>query len=201
MDPPDDDDAAASGGDPSFTRLLDRHRPALVRYLGRTAGGLLRYEGAEDLAQGVHLQALENRDHFTYQGEEKFMAWLFRLARQHVADRHAYWHALKRNACSVLRISSGDSVSGSFASAVDPPASITGPFTFAQRKELVNTAMKAVASLPPRDRDLVIWMSQGLSIQDMADRLEITYVAAERARLRALDRFRKAFELLVNIGE
>jgi len=199
MCPPDD--SAPPGDETSFTRLLERHRPALVRYLGRKASGLLKYENAEDLAQGVHLQALENRDRFAYQGEEKFMAWLFRLAVQHVADRHAYWHALKRNACSVLRVAGGDSVTGSFASAIDPPASITGPFTFAQRREMVGTAMKAVASLPPRDRDLVTWMSEGLSIQEMAGRLAITYAAAERARLRALERFRKAFELLVNIGE
>ena len=56
--------------------------------------------------------------------------------------------------------------------------------------------MKALAVLLPRDQQLVRWSSEGLDSGAMAERLGISRDAADRARLRALERFRKAHRLL-----
>ena len=48
----------------------------------------------------------------------------------------------------------------------------------------------------PWDQDLLRWSSQGDSIAEIAARLEISLEAAQRARLRALERLEKAFRFL-----
>jgi len=169
--------------------LLTRHRPVLVRYFERNAAYVRRFEGAEDLAQGVHLHAISHRDRFDYQGEKQFVAWLLALARQHLADRVAHWKALKRNAGPMLRIT--------FSGAgVDPKATATGPVTHASRKEQIHLATLAMDGLPPRDRELVRMMSAGAGIDTIASRLKVSPAAAQRARLRAIDRFRKVYALV-----
>ncbi|MEM7307773.1 MAG: sigma-70 family RNA polymerase sigma factor [Planctomycetota bacterium] len=179
---------------PQLEDLLVAHRGVLVALLERESGGLRRYESAEDLAQDVHLRALREAEAFRYEGEAPFRAWLFRVARNHVAERHAYWTALKRGSARALRLSLGATT---FSSGVTPPeAPITGPSTFAERRELLVLATKALASLPARDAQLVRWRSEGMELELQADHLELSYAAAQRAGLRAVERFRQAFELV-----
>ena len=178
----------------SLDELLVRHRDELVAFLEREASGLLRYEAAEDLAQGVHLRALEGAAAFTYRGEKEFFAWLYTVARRHVADRHAYWSALKRGSGKVLRLSW--SRTGTQGGDATPAGSTTGPSGFAAKREMLALAAQALAVLPARDRDLVRWASEDVDLNEQARRLEISYAAVQRAGLRALDRFRKAFELV-----
>ena len=169
--------------------LLSRHRDTLIRYFEKNAAYLRRFEAPEDLAQGVHLHAIKHRDRFEYQGEKQFIGWLLALARQHLADRIAHWKALKRNAGPMLRIT--------FSGAgVDPPAAATGPVTHASRKEQLHLATLAMDGLPPRDRELLRMMSAGAGIDTVASRLKISGAAAQRARLRAMERFRKVYALV-----
>ena len=82
----------------TLTTLLDDHRATLVRWFEQHARHLRRLEGADDLAQGVHLHALRYRDNFRYLGERPFVAWMLKLAKQYLAGRTAHWKALKRDA-------------------------------------------------------------------------------------------------------
>ncbi len=181
---------------PTLADLLVRHRAALQEFLRREASGLLRYESVEDLAQGVHVRALQETGSFEYRSEKQFFAWLFAVARHHIADRHDYWSALKRGAGRVLRYTLGGS-SAEQNSAVLLPAGVEpGPQTFATRRELVAQTARALAALPPRDRDLVRWQSEGIDVDERAARLGLSYAAAQRASLRAVERFKKTFRLL-----
>ena len=103
---------------PSLEELLVRHREVLVRYLGRKGSGLLKFEGAEDLAQAVHMKAIHAKERFDYRGEEAFIGWICTLGRQHIADRNAYWKAQKRNAGPMLRITYGNPTTGAGAAGV-----------------------------------------------------------------------------------
>ena len=51
-------------------------------------------------------------------------------------------------------------------------------------------------SLLERDRQLIEWSSQGATIKEMAEPLEISHDACERAKLRAFERLRKAYHLM-----
>lgn len=178
---------------PPLSRLLEEHRAALRRFVERGGRRLLRYESADDLVQGVHLRVIAVAGHFEYRGEAEVLSWLQGIARQHLADRHRYWTALRRDAGTLLRIT--DAPSGSH-----PAATTAGPVTRAARRELVALATRALAVLLPRDQELVRWITEGLSIREVAARRGVSYDAAERSRLRAVERFRKAYVLVSRSG-
>ncbi|HVR72972.1 MAG TPA: sigma-70 family RNA polymerase sigma factor [Planctomycetota bacterium] len=186
--------------EPPLDALLERHRASLLRAVERRASGLLRFESAEDLVQGIHLRALRVADRLEYRGEKAFYGWLLKVAQQHIADRHEYWSARKRDGGRMLRITACGTFSSSKTGAVSPAAQGTGASTLASRKEELAIAARAVALLLPRDQELVRYFSEGLSVAETAGRIGISGDAAERARLRALDRFRKTFELLSRAG-
>jgi DNA-directed RNA polymerase specialized sigma24 family protein len=175
---------------------LAAHHEALLAFMRRHARGLLRFESAEDLVQGTHARALAEAERFEFRGDQELGAWLLTLARRHVADRHDHWSALKRGSGRVARLtwSGADSTAGGGA----PPVAAAGPgpSTFASRRELLVLAARALAVLLPRDRQLVQWASEDVPVAEQAERLGIGYDAAQRAGLRALERFRKAYRLV-----
>ena len=178
---------------PGLTTLLTRHRPRLVRYFESKGGAIRQHESPEDLAQGVHLHALANRDRFEYQGEEAFVGWMLQVARQYLARRVHHWKALKRDAGPMMRITFGaDSQSGRRSPVAEGP----GPITHASQSEQIELAARAIDGLPPRDREIVRMMSRDLSVREIAQRLSISESAAQKARLRAAERFRKIYTIL-----
>lgn len=176
--------------------LLVSFRGDLAGYVARHAGRILRYETAEDLVQGVHVRALESATTFQYRGRERFLAWLHAVARSHLADRHEYWAALRRRPSRLVRLGTAagtdDRASGG---APEHAATSTGPSTLASRREQIELAVLVLAALPPRDRDLVRWTCEDVDPAEQAQRLGLSHEAVDRARRRALERFRKAFEL------
>ena len=53
---------------------------------------------------------------------------------------------------------------------------------------------------PERDRNLVQMASEGVPLREQAERLQLSYAAVQKAGLRALERFRKAYELVARAG-
>ena len=174
---------------------LQAHEEDLVSYLARHAGWILRYETVEDLLQGLHLRMLERGGEFDYRGREAFLKWIYAVARTFLADRSDYWSALKRKSAGLLRLTSGGTPSDPRAIR-EPAGTRTGPSTFASRREQLAQAVRALAVLLPRDRDLVRWSSEDVPLEEQAGRLGITYNALKQARFRALERYRKAYALL-----
>lgn len=184
------------GADRDLAALLVEHDARLRGFLHKEGAGLLRWETIDDLVQGVTLRALGEESRFEYRGAEAFTGWLFTVARRHIADRHDYWSALRRGSGKVLRLTWSSSSGGDPFARLTPPGTRPGPSTFADRREMVVYAARAVHRLPPRDRQFVRWMSEDVPIEEQAERLGMTYAAAQRAGLRALERFRKVFRLI-----
>lgn len=181
---------------PSLDELLVAKRPALRAMVGREAGRLLLYQSADDLVQAVQLRALERRERFEYQGDDAFVGWLFTLARRVLADRRDHWSALKRRSGRLLRYTASASRTSDPRAVGEPSAAIAGPSTFASRREQIVLATRALDLLLPRDRDLVRWSADGTGLDEQAERLGISYAAVTQAKKRALERFRKAYELV-----
>jgi len=177
----------------ALAALLPAHEEDLGRFVGRHAGRLLRYESREDLVQGIHLRALERGSGFTWRGREPFLAWLYAVARTHLADRHAYWSALRRKPAGLLRLTAG----GTDPQGVDPSLSAAGPSTFSALREQVDLAVRALALLPERDRALVQWAAQRVPGAEQAARLGLSADACESAGRRAVARFRKAYVIVL----
>ena len=172
---------------------LVEHHSGLRAYLARHAGWLLRYESGEDLWQGLQVRLLEHGKTYEYRGREAELKWLYTVARSFLNDRRKYWSRLKRGSAGLLRLTMGATpVPGA---AAEPAADATGPSTFAERREDLALAVQALGALPPRDRDIVRWTSEGAETADLAARLGLTTEAARQARHRALERFRKLFRI------
>jgi RNA polymerase sigma factor (sigma-70 family) len=183
--------------DGAFARRLESHHPRLVAWCRRHGGRVLRFETAEDLAQGAQLAAVARAGGFELRTDEELEAWLFRVARGHLADRRAYWSALKRRSGRLLRITAAPGRSGAETGAVaEPPLAATGPVTFADRREQVVLATRALSLLMSRDQRLVRWYAEGVPIAEQAERLGVGYDAARVAQSRALERFRKSFRFV-----
>jgi RNA polymerase sigma factor (sigma-70 family) len=165
----------------------------LVVFVRRHAGRLLRFETEEDLVQGIHARALERGGSYRHRGREQFLAWMYSVARTHLADRHHYWGAMRRRPSSLLRLV-GDGSTG--VGTPEPAASVTGPSTFAARRELVSLVAQALSLLREQDRNLVRWLGDGVPVKEQASRLGLSPDAAESASRRALERFRKAYRLV-----
>jgi RNA polymerase sigma factor (sigma-70 family) len=176
----------------TLEELLLGHRADLEAFVARHAGRLLRYETDQDLVQGIHLRALERGTDFRYQGEKQFYAWIYALARGYLADRHAHWGALRRRPKALLRLTQAGGSQG----APEPAGDDTGPETFADRREMLTLAVKALGLLPERDAQLVRWAADGISLEEIAGRLEMSYRGAQTASRRAQERFRKAFQVV-----
>jgi len=185
-----------TGSGTSLAELLERHRAALSRFVHLRAGGLKRHESADDLIQGIHLRALRQEDGFTYRSDNEFFAWLVIIARQHFGDRNDHWNALRRHATVVLRITTSEKTQAS-SPGVQPAGQQTGPLTFAERREQIQIATRVLATLGERDQQIIEYVSAGRSIQEVADVLGIEYAAAEIARRRALERFRKKYAQMI----
>ena len=184
----------------SLADLLERHRAELLRLVASEARGLLNRESANDLVQDICLRALRQEDQFSYRGDREFLGWIRRIARQQIADRHDYWSALRRQAGHLLRITSSSPFESGATQAVHPIGKTTGPATFADRREMLELAAKSLALMLERDRELVRRVNLGHDIPQLAEYLGVTYDAAEAAKRRALERFRKTFELVRRSG-
>lgn len=181
---------------PDLERLLLARRGLLLGFVAKHGGLVLRYETAEDLVQGIHLRALRKAGGLVHRSDEETLSWLFTLARRFLADRRDHWKALRRGPGRLLRLTDDASATADPRAVSAPPRRATGPSTYASRREQHDLAVKALALLLPRDRALVRGHAEGLSVGEQAARHGISPAAAQRARLRALDRFRKAFTVL-----
>lgn len=179
----------------NWPALLRDSEPAVRSLVHHEAGvALLRFDTEEDLVQGVLQEALRSMPGMEWRGEASFRSWLFTLARRHLSGRRDYWFANKRYPGAILRLT----LSGEFGAAhtPGPAANAVGPSTFAFRREQLVLITKALAMLLERDRDIVVWVSEGMGLAGLAGRLGVTSEAAERARSRAFERLRKAFDLV-----
>jgi RNA polymerase sigma factor (sigma-70 family) len=175
-------------------RQLRIHRGGLLRFLISLAGPtLLRLESAEDLLQGVCYEALRSADRYEDRGDDEALPWLHLLCRRHIKARREYWFALKRNSAKVLRLTWSGEGTGL---GIDPVDTATGPSSFAFRREQLETIIRSLALLLPRDRQLVRWASEDLELDEQARRLELSRGALERARQRALERLRKTLSVV-----
>lgn len=189
-----------TGPVPPIAELLSRHDAGLAALIRREAGvALLRFDSIDDLLQGARAEAIRSAASLEYRGEPAFTGWLHEVARRHLSARRDYWFACKRNPGALLRLT----LTG-FEGRPLPRAELadtaTGPVTFAQRREMLVQAARAAALLLPRDRQIVQWTIDGLDARRIGEHLGLSEAAADKARQRALERLRQAFELVGRSG-
>ncbi len=181
----------------AFASFLERTRDQLAKWVEREAKGLLKRESADDVVSGIHARALSQIENFELRTDAEAFTWLKTIARQHVLDRQKYHTALRRHGGEMLRITNA-SFGGEPGETpgVQVAGKMTGQVTYAMRREAIDLAARAIAGLLDRDQELVRATVEGETLEALAKRLHLTYDAAEQARRRAMERFKKAYDLL-----
>ena len=169
-----------------FEEFFAGYFPRLYRFaLGRVGGN---EDLAEEITQATLIRAI-NKLH-TYRGEAALFTWLCTLSRREIAawvDRTGRVvevplvddHLPTRAALEALATLSGD------------------PDTELRRKELSELVQATLDHLPGRYGDALEWRYiEGQSVGEIADRLRLSYKAAESVLSRARRAFREGFALV-----
>ncbi|MEP9364182.1 RNA polymerase sigma factor [Nocardioides sp. CN2-186] len=174
MSTDDDVVAAAKRGDAEAWRALYRaHGGRLVVWLGARSTGDAAVS-AEDLAAEAWLTAADKVHGFTGTSSE-FAGWLFGIARK--LDGNVHRRSQRRNThpTDLHRLD-------------DPPA-VAGPESAFVGRDWI---LRALASLPPRERDVVGCLDVvGLDVEATARALGMSAVAVRVAHHRGLRRLRR----------
>ncbi len=171
------DDAALisrSLGTPErFAAIFDRHAPAIHSYVARRLGR----DGADDVVAEVFLVAFQRRGEYDLTHADA-RPWLYGIATN-LIRRH------RRNEVRLLRAIAQ-------AAADPPPEPIADQVTRRVAAQAVRTGLaRALAELPGPQRDVLLLVASGLTVQDTARALGVpsgtvaSRLARARRRLRA----------------
>jgi RNA polymerase sigma-70 factor, ECF subfamily len=133
----------------AFERLVDRHRPVVIRVAARIVGS----GEAEDVSQDAFLRAFHRLDRF--RGDAPFRSWLLRITHNAALD-----HLERRRAEPVdpERLDTGE------------PSTARPPADRLEARERIERLERKLRGLNPQHRVvLVLRDAEGLSYEEIAD--------------------------------
>lgn len=182
-------ESASRGDDQAVDELLARYLPGLKAFIRLRSGPLIRArETADDLAQSVCREVLQNIERFQHGSEAGFKHWLYTTAMRRIQNKHDFWKAQKRDAARDVPIDARRSKS-------DPGALLDAYHTFStpsrnlMAREELERIEESFDKLSDTDRE-IITLSRivGLSHAEIAEKLGKSEGAARTQLHRALIR-------------
>ncbi len=169
----------AKGGDrTAFDRLFSNAHDQLVNFIRSRMGPALRQHlDPEDVLQETFLRAFRSMAQFEWKGEESFARWLEGIAGHTLADAARSSRGRKE-----LQIGH------------DPVAETVSPSRHLRREERFGRLRKSLQGLSP-DHQTVIMLSriEGLTIKEIAGRMERSESAVKNLLFRAMKELKKSF--------
>lgn len=168
--------ASARAGDAdAFAALVGRYERRIVRLVR----GMVPESDTEDVTQEAFLKAFRKLGDFD--GRSQFYTWLYRIAANTAMD----WRKRERHR---RHAALPESPEGEDAT-LSPDA---GPDVAARRRELSRRIDDAIASLPERYHEILVLREiEGLSYEEIADRLGMSKGTVESRLFRARERLRE----------
>jgi RNA polymerase sigma-70 factor, ECF subfamily len=181
-----------AGDEAAFEEFFTLYFPRLYRFaLGRLGGD---EDASEEVVQQVLIRAID-RLH-TYRGEAALLTWLCTLCRREIGR----WR--RRNATGRAISLFDDRPEMRAALELLAAVDAGNPDSELQRRELSRLVQLTLDHLPGRYGDMLEWKYiQGLSVDEIADRLGVGYKAAESALTRARAAFREGFAMVAGGSE
>lgn len=175
------------GDSAAFTLLFDRYRrrlAVLVHY--KISPEKRRSMDVDEILQETFLAAFRQLDHFEYRSPGSFMSWLSRIADHVIVDRVRFESRQKRDAAETVRFRSESNPGGPEPTDTRTPSRVLG------EKQAVETLLAKLSSLPEDYRQVILLAKvEGLSTQEMAERLGRSREAVSLLLHRAIQRFRR----------
>ncbi len=179
-----------AGRDAAFEEFFSSYFPALYRFaltrIGQDA------DLAEEIVQATLAKAVTKLA--TYRGEAALFTWLCTFCRHEISSHY------RRLKCRPQELHLAEDVP-EVRAALDSLAAIEGqgPEETVRRGEIKRLVQVTLDSLPPHYGHALEWKYiEGLSVKEIAARLEIGPKAAESLMTRARQAFRDAFATLTS---
>ena len=173
-----------AGEEAAFEAFFADYFPRLYRFACSRLGD---EDAAEDVTQATLIKALAKMS--TYRGESALFTWLCTFCRHEIS---AWLEKAGKEATAVSLADDQEATRAALEAIVvltrDDPAE-----TY-QRRELSRRVHAALDYLPKRHADALCWKyMEGLSVDEIGERLGVGYKAAESLLTRARLAFREAF--------
>jgi RNA polymerase sigma-70 factor, ECF subfamily len=176
--------AMLAGDERAFRGFFDSYFPRVYRFaLPRLAGDA---DVTQDVVQAALMKAMRNLDKF--RGESALFSWLCQICRNAIAD---HFRANKHHASNLVLIDDSSGLRNAFES-IAAPSEHEPPqrYSEAQTRQVVRSLLDAQAN---RYGDVLAWKyMEGLSVEEIGARLEISATAAQSTLARARIGFREA---------
>ena len=172
------------GDEAAFSDLFDRFFPRLYRFaLARLPGDP---DAARDVVQQTFCRAFERLD--TYRGEAALYTWFSQICRNAIAD---HFRRSGSGAGRVALLEDEPNARAILESLAAPAAD--EPESGAVREQLCRIVAATLDALPGRYGEALEWKYiDGLSVREIAARLELGEKATESLLTRARESFRDA---------
>jgi len=188
-------DRAGYGDESARRELLDRYRDQLRRMVSAHLDRRLTSRvDASDVVQETLADAARQMDDYLRDLPLPFFGWLRQLAAVRIRETHrrhlfAQRRSITRESAAALSDKSALELGRQFV------ARDTSPSNRLMRQELREEIMKAVAALPPRDREVLLMRHiERLGMAEIADALGMAEAAVRARHYRALTRLRIKLE-------
>ena len=181
------------GDEAAFRELFDRFFPRLYRFaLARTGGDR---ETASDVVQQTFCNAIERLD--SYRGEAALYTWFCQICRNVLND---HFRKRGRSAQRVVLLEDQPNARAILESLSAPVGD--QPETGVWRQQLHRIVEATLDSLPGRYGEILEWKYiDGLSVVEIAGKLDVGAKAAESLLTRAREAFRDAIVELSGVAE
>jgi RNA polymerase sigma-70 factor (ECF subfamily) len=172
------------GDEAAFRGMFDSFFPRLYRFaLARLDGD---HDAASDVVQQTFCRAIEHLD--TYRGEAALYTWFCQICRNTLTD---YLRAMNRQARAVVLLEDLPNVRAMLEAFAAPATE--QPELRAWQQDVRRLVQATVETLPERYSDILeLKYVDGMSVEDIADHLNIGAKAAESLLARARSAFREA---------
>ncbi len=191
--------ALVKGGDESALDQLCRVYAERVRWMVRLRMGkeLRRNLDSMDVVQDVLIHALGGITDFTYENEGDFVRWLSRIAENALRDNWKRFHAEKRDIRKEVRLNDRGPTTGGRSGGAPGPIDATTPSVIMSRKEDLARLEQAIDELKPEYREVIVLTRiEGLSYQDVGNRLSKNSEAVRKLVFRAMSALTRIYETI-----
>jgi RNA polymerase sigma-70 factor (ECF subfamily) len=177
-----------AGEEAAFDQFIDDYYPRLFRFASVRLDG--DPDATQDVVQGTFSKVIPSLAR--YRGEAALFSWLCSFCRFEIA---AHWKARARRAPEVPLIEDAPNVRAALESLATAGES---PQSELERRELARLVRTVLDHLPVRYGDALEWRYlRDSSVEAIAERLGVSYKAAESLLSRAREAFRAGFTQVV----
>lgn len=190
---------ARSGDEDAVRRLLVMYHPRLRARLLKQMDPVMRSKiEPEDILQQVYLEVFRAIDHFSYQGKDSLLRWMFTILDRKLIDEHRAMRAERRDVRREVATAAAPAGKTTY---VDLMARVmtdgSSPSQVVGRNEALGALNACLASLPEHYREVIrMRFMEGRPVADVAKVLGRSIGSIHMICHRALRQLRQQVEKL-----